>query len=171
MVFGDPDVELVFGQIGDVAGQRRGVVMHGLAHQNPSHVGPPFAVAGRMRIAVLIRKLMMNAMGSYPEDWAAFEGRRGAHGKEILDPFGSSVASVREQPVIAHADAQTAGDPPHDGGHEKSLPGEKEQGGYRANMKSDHERGGDPVNVVVAGLAFPQVLKVHGGWFFPCPDL
>ena len=44
VVFRDPDVKFVLGQVRDVARQRGGIVVHRLADQDPAHVGPPGAV-------------------------------------------------------------------------------------------------------------------------------
>ncbi len=93
MIFRDPDVKFVFGEIGDVAGQSGRVVMHGLAHQDPAHVGPPLAVARRMRIAILIGVAMVNAVRGHPENRAALERERGANGEEVLKPLGNFVAA------------------------------------------------------------------------------
>jgi len=45
-----------------------------------------------MRIAFLIPELMMNAVGSHPEDGTAFESERRADSQKILDPLRSPVA-------------------------------------------------------------------------------
>ena len=44
VIFRDPDVELVLGQVRDVSGERGCIVVHGFAHQDPAHMRPPFAV-------------------------------------------------------------------------------------------------------------------------------
>src|SRR5437870_4549365 len=121
--------------------------MKALAHENPSHVCPPFAINRRMRIAFLVRKLVMNAVGRYPENWPAFKGERCANREEILDPLWSLVAAVRKQAVIAHADSQAAGNPPQEHGNEKCLPGKKEDCCDRADVERQHESGCDPVNL------------------------
>jgi hypothetical protein len=53
---------------------------------------------------------------------------------------------MRQQPVITHADAQAAGNPPQKNGDEKCLPGEKEQRSHCPDVKQGHEDGGDPIN-------------------------
>ena len=106
--FRNPDVEFVLGEVGNVAGQRGRVMVHGLAHENPAHVCPPFSIDRRMRIAIFIGKLMMDAVRGNPENWAALKRKRGANRQEILNPFRSLVAAVREQAMISHADAQAA---------------------------------------------------------------
>src|ERR1700683_2368900 len=86
VIFRDPDVKLVFGEIGNVTGECGCVVMHGLAHQDPAHVSPPLAIDRGMRVAFVIRILVMNAMRGHPENRSAFKGERGANCEEILDP-------------------------------------------------------------------------------------
>src|SRR6266853_6642876 len=87
MIFRDPDMKLIFGQVGDIASQRGGVMVHGFAHKDPAHMSPPFTVDGRMRVAVHIRKLMMNAVRSHPENRSAFESEGGANCEEIFYPL------------------------------------------------------------------------------------
>ena len=73
MIFRNPDMKLRLSQIRNVAGKCFRVLMKALAHQDPSHVRPPFAIHWRMWVAFFVRKLMMNSMSSNPENWAAFE--------------------------------------------------------------------------------------------------
>jgi hypothetical protein len=56
--------------------------------------------------------------------------------------------------VIAHADAQTSGNPPHHDAKDQRLPGEKEYGSERAQMQRDHNGGNAPIN----GLGKSSVL-------------
>ena len=62
----------------------------------------------------MVRMLMVNAMRGDPEDRPAFERERAADGQEVLDPLRRLVAAMRQQAVVAHADAERAGDPPQD---------------------------------------------------------
>src|SRR5579863_3812301 len=142
-------MKFVFGQVGSVARQGGGVVVHGLAHKDPAHVSPPFAFDWRMRIAFLIGVLMMNAMGGYPEDGTALKGEGCANGKQVFDPLRGLIAAMSEQAVIAHADAKAAGDPPEKSCDQASLPAEVKQSGDGADMKSGHETGRNPVYFVV----------------------
>ena len=66
-------MKLIFGEVGNISCQRRRVVVHRLAHQDPAHVRPPFAIVRRMRIAILIGILVMDAVRRYPENRAALE--------------------------------------------------------------------------------------------------
>jgi len=106
--FSDPHMKPVFGQVRDVARQGRTVVVHGLAHQGPTHVRPPLAIARGVGIAFAIGVLVMNAMGRHAEYGAAFEGESATEGEKVLDPLGSLISAMRQQPVITHADSQAA---------------------------------------------------------------
>ena len=46
VIFRKPDVELVFGQVRNVASQGRSIVMHRLSHQDPAHMRPPLSING-----------------------------------------------------------------------------------------------------------------------------
>lgn len=114
---------------------------------------PPFAIQRRVRIAVFIGILMMNAMSGDPENGPAFECKRAADGQEIFDPFGSFIPAMGQQAVIAHADAPTARDQPEKDSNKESVPGKKPECSDGANVKSAHESGGDPVDLVVVASA------------------
>src|SRR6266567_588659 len=98
-------MKLRFGQIGNIARKRLGILMQALAHQNPTHMGPPFPVNGSVRVAFLVRKLMMNSMSGNPENRTAFERQRSADSQTILHPLWGLVAAVGQEPVVAHSDA------------------------------------------------------------------
>src|ERR1035438_9445780 len=102
-------MNLVFSEVGHIAGEGRGVMVHRLAAQDPSHVRPPLAVERGVRIAVFVRELVMNAMRGYPENRAAFERQGRAPGEEVLHPLGRFVTAMGEQAMVAHADAEAAG--------------------------------------------------------------
>src|SRR5271165_5982487 len=98
-----------------------------------------------MGVAIFVRVLVMNAMRGYPGDGAAFKSERAASGEKILHPFRSFVAAMREQAVVAHADSQAAGNPPHDDANDQRFPGEKEDRAEGAQMQGDHDCGYAPV--------------------------
>jgi hypothetical protein len=50
-----------------------------------------------MRIAFLVRKLVVNAVRGYPEDRAALKGERCENRQRIFQPFRNFVAAVGEQ--------------------------------------------------------------------------
>ena len=140
----DPYVEFIFAKVGNV-GQKFGrVVVHGLTCEDPTHVSPETAVARRVRVTLLVRVLVMHAMCGDPEDWAAFQSERAAHGEEILHPPGRLVAAMRQQAMVAHPDAEASGDPPQHHREEARFPAEHEQRSHGADVKCHHNEGGDP---------------------------
>ena len=73
MVFAEPDVALVAGEVGGVAAEQGGFGVQGAAGDDPAGVGPPGAVVRGVRVAVVVGVLMMDAMGGDPEDGSALE--------------------------------------------------------------------------------------------------
>src|SRR5262252_3090472 len=118
-----------------------------------------------MRVAVDIGKLMMNAVRRDPENRAALERQRGAPGEKVLDPLWSFVSAMGKKTVVAHANAQAAGDPPQENGDEKCRPGKKEKSGNSAQVKKSHGRSRAPVDSIFAGPLFAQAEIVHGPVF------
>jgi hypothetical protein len=49
---------------------------------------------------------------------------------------------MSQQPVIRHAYAETAGNPPQKYGDRQSFPAKEEKGGNGPDMKHDHEKSG-----------------------------
>ena len=94
--------------------QSRGVMVHGFAAENPSHVRPPFSIERSVGIAFLIRFLMVNAVRSDPEDRTTLKRQGCTCSQYVLNPFWRPISAVREQAVIAHADSQAAGNPPQE---------------------------------------------------------
>src|SRR5256885_9152991 len=131
--------------------------MEALAHENPSHVGPPLAVERSVRIAFFIRKLMMNAMSCNPENRSTFKCQSCANRQEIFHPLRSLVSAMSEQAMVAHADAETAGNPPQEASNEKRLPGKEEQCCNCADVKGTHKNCSDPVDFVVLAAACKHV--------------
>src|SRR5271156_314619 len=115
-----------------------------------------------MRIAIAIGKLMMDAVRGHPENRAALERQRGADGQEVLNPLGSLVAAMRQQAMVAHADAPTAGHPPEQQRNEKRLPGEEKQRDNRADVEERHHRGGGPIDGLFTGHSSLQSIEFHG---------
>ena len=53
--------------------------------------------------------------------------------------------------MIAHADSQAAGNPPHDDTENQGLPGEKEEGTQCAEVQRDHDGGHTPIDWLTKG--------------------
>src|SRR5581483_5081887 len=148
-------------EVGNVLRQGGGVVVHGLAGQDPAHVRPPLAVNRRGGVAFVIGELMMNAVRGDPEDRSTFKRTRGAGGQEIFDPFRSFVAPMRQQAVVAHPDAEASGNPPQERCERKRLPTEEEQSCDSADMKQHHEAGSGPIYLAVSRCFALQSFQLH----------
>ena len=122
-----------------------------------------------MRIAFLIGELMMDAVRRHPENRPAFERERRANGQEILHPLRRLISAMREQPVITHADAQAARNPPQEHRDEQSLPGEKEERRYRAHVKRSHEAAVIQFTSSLCSLCSFQILQFHMQRRVPVP--
>src|SRR6267142_2495594 len=113
-----------------------------------------------MRIAFLIRILMMHAMRGHPGNRPAFDRERAAGRQNIFDPFRSFVPAMRQQAVIAHADAETAAHPIRDNSENESFPGEEEKCHNRHDVQSYKECGDSPNYRALEGLICLE--KAHG---------
>src|ERR1051326_5318976 len=94
---------------------------------------------------------MMNPMYCHPEDWSAFQRQRSANRKEVFEPSGALIRTMRMQPVISQANAESNCNPVEccrnpDGapaGHEKSCQGSR--------VKDDQNDRSKPVRLIVVG--------------------
>src|SRR5260370_14180217 len=102
-------------------------------------MGPKTAIIWRMGIAFFVRILVMHAMGGDPENRSAFKSECAAGGQEILNPFWSFVAAMRQQAMIAHSDAQTAGNPPQKYGQQQRFPAEHKESNDGTDGKCNHQ--------------------------------
>src|ERR1700733_14430968 len=128
--------------------------MESIALQNPVDVCPPSAIVRRVRIAFVVAELMMNTMRGYPEDGAALKRECGAGGHRVFQPLRHFVSAVRQQAVIAHANADVDGEHVEDNGGDERLPGEEEEGNHGADVEGEHEDRRHPVAAeVLAGPA------------------
>ena len=101
-------VDAIAGQVRHVAREHGGIVVQTRAAEDPAGVGPPRAFPRRVRIALAIRMLVVDAVSGHPEDRPSLQRERAAPGEGILEPLVGLVAPVRQQTVIAHPDAQHA---------------------------------------------------------------
>src|SRR5579859_5123377 len=97
-----------------------------------------------MWIAFFISVLMVQPMGRDPGHGAAFKGQCAADAQNILNPLGCFVSAMREQAVVAHADAEASGDPPQEHRERQRLPTEHEERSNCADMEQNHEKSCDP---------------------------
>ena len=153
MVFAEPDVDGVLGEVGGVAAEEGGLGVQSAAGENPAGVSPPGAVVRGVGVAFVVGVLMVDAVGGNPEDGAALKGETAAHGDEVLDPLGGPVAAVREQAMVGHADADVDGEEVHDDEDGEVRPGEEEESGDGSDVEEPHDDGGDPVDAALLVLA------------------
>jgi hypothetical protein len=65
--------------------------------------------------------------------------------------------------VIAHANAQAAGNPPHEEAKNQSLPGEKEESTESAEMQGDHDGGHAPIDgLMERAVVLDKSAEAHG---------
>ena len=79
---------------------------------------PPFAVAGRVRIAWFVGVLVMHAMHSNPVDRAALQRRGATDRHRVLEPFRGGEATMSELAMIADGNAHVLAEEPHHKKHE-----------------------------------------------------
>ena len=149
MVLGDPHMKFVFCEIGNVMGQGFGVVMHRLARQDPAHMRPPRTIDRRMWVTFLVRVLVMDAMRGYPKNRPALKRESRTDGEKVFHPFRSFVATMREQAVIAHSDAEASGDPPQESRNQECLPRKEKKCSNCTYVKSGHKESCDPIHLFV----------------------
>src|SRR5579875_592696 len=165
----EPDLALVAGEVGGVAAQEGGFRVQGAAGEDPAGMRPPRAIMRGVRVAFVVGVLMMDAVRGDPEDGTALKRHGAAGAEEVFEPLGDAVAAVREQAVVAHADAHVDGEEVHDDAGGEVLPAEEEQGGDGANVEHAHEDAGDPVDAALlvfaahAEILFDLFLGELGG--------
>ncbi len=164
MIFAEPDVEAVAAQVGDVASQNGGLRMQGVAEEDPAGVCPPAAFARRVRIAFLVAQLVVHAMSGHPEDRPALKRESGADGHQVLDPLGRLVAAVRQQAVVAHADADVDGQYMKHGHDCQPLPGEEKERGQRAQVEQSDGDQREPVEAFAHSGSLAHVDLLAGGY-------
>jgi len=153
VVLRQPDVDAVAREVRSVTAEERGLGVESATGKNPTGVSPPGSIVGGVGIACLVGVLMMDAVGSYPEDGPAFEGEAATSGDEVLQPTRCLVAAMGEQAVVGHANANVDGEEVH---HEKAgqvFPRKEEEGGDGSDVEEPHGDGCDPVDATLLVLA------------------
>ena len=148
--FLEPAVHGVFHQVGGETRAHLPVVTLRRARQNPAHVRPPAPVPRRVRVARRVRVRVVNAVRHDPGDGPGFEGQQPAEGEQVLERLRRFEAAVRQQPVVAHADAEAPGHPPEQKARGERLPVEHEERRHRPDMENDHRHVSRPID---AGLS------------------
>jgi hypothetical protein len=74
MPLANPNVEPVFSKVGNIREKLCGFIgRQSSPSHDPPHMRPQAAIAGRVRITVLVSVLVMQSMRRDPEDRAAFQ--------------------------------------------------------------------------------------------------
>src|SRR5579862_1037394 len=144
MVFAQPDVHAVFGEIGSVMGEGLSLSIERTACDDPAHVRPPGALPWSVGIAKVIAVLMMNAMRGYPGDRTSFQGQSAADSQEVFDGFRHLVAAVHQKAMITHADTAIDSENIKHCRDNQVGPAEKEQRCNSAQMEDGHKDRGSP---------------------------
>src|SRR5271154_2937076 len=66
VVFAEPDVDAVLGEIGGVAAEESGLGVESAAGENPAGVSPPGAVVRSVWVTLVVGVLVMDAVGGDP---------------------------------------------------------------------------------------------------------
>jgi len=146
-------VDWIFGEVGGVAAEECSFRVESTAGKNPAGVRPPRSIVRSVRVAFMVRVLMMDAVSGYPEDRTTFKRHCAAHGDEVFDPTWRLVAAVREQAMVGHADAYVDREEVGDGESSQVFPGKKEESRDRSDVKKPHCDGGNPVDSALLVLA------------------
>jgi hypothetical protein len=147
-------MKFVLSEVGNIRQEFRGVLVHGLAGNDPAHVSPQTAVLRGVGIAFFVGVLMMDAMGGDPGDGTAFESERAAHRQKVFHPNRSLVAAMGKQAMVAHADAQAPGDAIEDDRYGKRFPRKQKQSGDSADVEQKHEGSGGPIQRLLKSAIF-----------------
>src|SRR5277367_4809274 len=153
MIFAQPNLEAILGQIGSIASHESCLVVQGIAGENPPRVRPPSAIMGSVGVTFAVSKLVMNAVGGYPEDRSPLERQRAADGEKVLQPLRRAVAAMGQQTVVPHPDAHVDGHHPKPEETEEGFPGKHEESNHSEHVESHHKAGGYPVRLVRLGVS------------------
>src|SRR5512142_293994 len=133
-------MKTVLPEVRDIGQKLRRFVVHGLAGNDPAHVGPEAAISWRVWIPRFVGGLMVNAVRRHPWNGATLERQGAANSQEVLNGCWCFVAPVSEQAVVANADAEASGYPPQQNCHSQRLPAKHEQRGGGADVEHQHEK-------------------------------
>ena len=125
---------------------------------------PPLAIARRVRIAFLVRELVMLTMRGHPQERAPLQRRRAANRKKVLKPLRGRVGAMGEQSVITYAKSQAPRHPVKEERDEQCIPREEEGCRECPNVKQRQNRRDQPVDLILAGLVVLNTLEAQAGW-------
>ena len=111
-------------------------------------MGPPGAIAGGVRVAGLVRLLMVQPVRGDPEDRPAFQRQGAANGKEVLQKPRYLIRAMGVQAMVTHADAEADGHPVQKNGHGEDAPTEHEKRGNGSDVQQNQYDSGKPVELL-----------------------
>ena len=100
-----------------------------------------------MRVAILVRILMVNTMSRRPEDRAALKRHRGADRKEVLEHSRGFIRPVGVEAVISHPDSPADADPVQENCNRNRLPSGVKESRHGKNVEDHHRDHRDPVDL------------------------
>src|ERR1700722_20476323 len=132
--------------------------------KDPTHMGPPLTIAGRMRIARLVSVLMVHAMHGDPVGWTTLQrhGPTDRHG--ILQPFRRGETAMRELAVIADCNPHVLTEQPHPEEYGDRRPTEEKQRRDGPQVKRRDHNKKNPVKIFHSTLTHAK----SGGIIFCC---
>src|ERR1035438_6739951 len=74
VIFGEPDVEAVAGEVWHVAGEADGFGVHGFAGDDPADVRPPGAFLRSVRVAGVVAVLVLDSVKWRTMAWFSLSG-------------------------------------------------------------------------------------------------
>ena len=104
-----------------------------------------------MRIAGLVRFLVVNPVHGDPEDRPAFQRHGAANGKEVFQQPRYPIRTVGVQAMVTHADAQTDGHPVQKRRYCQDAPAEHEERCNGSDVQQNQYDGGKPVELLTVG--------------------
>src|SRR6185503_6301425 len=114
--------------------------------EHPSDVCPPAAIARSVWITRRICMRVVDAMRDNPVDWPTFERECAAECQKVLHYSRCLIATMSQESVKTHADAQAGANPPEHYRSHQRLPTEYKERGHCSNMQKSHKNCGVPVN-------------------------
>ena len=102
-------------------------------------------------------------MCAYPKDWSAFKCQSATYRKEILQSQWDFVRPMRQQAMVAHADAETSSHPIQENRGDCGMPIEHEQRGDCPEMEKHQSDDCWPVHPLasVDGTRLPAESILH----------
>ena len=96
----------------------------------------------------MVGELVMDAMRRHPGDRPTLQRQRAANGQKVLKRLGDFVTAMGMEPVVAHPDPKTEGDPIQNGGRDHGWPTEEEKGHDGQDVENDECDRRNPVDTL-----------------------